>query len=636
MKTSRFFTLISLLTILAGCGQNPDSNQVESNPFNDPVIRKIYTAADQRDYSKLKPYADSDNAAYRYAYTRVMGSVTDTAALPDLYELMKDFRPNIRLYAAFAVGQYRDTTNLIPLQYFLKKESIPEIKAEMLEAIGKSANGRAMRFLLKYFPETDPEKAGRLWGIYYASNHGFLREEHLDKVAEALESTHAESRESALHILNRQKEFPLDNYLPLLEELARTESRADIRVVATMAFAKIPGTNPALIEIAKSDTDPRVRAAAIAGLENDRSIAYREAIISALNDGVCWVAMEAAKQVKNITNPAYLEELKNLAITSETPEVRAAVLAAFLRQDELRKEGWRMWKRSQSRHQNPVEHATLFKPLNEIAAALDTLNAHALDDGPVGTAASRALISGAKWFDTWKVNVYENARKAFERGLLSQSELYASALTDSTLKDTTQINVSSIKKAINRFSEDGEIETRNSLRRLLSTSQGHEFDAEPVATEHPIDWELVTRISENATATIYIKEVRLSLNLLINDAPGSVSNFVRLAGNGFYDGTCFHRVVPNFVSQGGGTRGDGYGSTNYTIRSEFSPLHYGTGVAGLASAGKDTEGCQFFYTHLPTPHLNGRYTIFGVLDGGYSNLTEIHTGTIIDSIRVNY
>ncbi|MFN2429977.1 MAG: peptidylprolyl isomerase, partial [Cryomorphaceae bacterium] len=79
------------------------------------------------------------------------------------------------------------------------------------------------------------------------------------------------------------------------------------------------------------------------------------------------------------------------------------------------------------------------------------------------------------------------------------------------------------------------------------------------------------------------------------------------------------------------TRGDGFGSTPYTIRSEFSPLHFGTGVAGLASAGKDTEGCQFFFAHISTPHLNGRYTIFGSLTDDYQTLSEIQTATRIDS-----
>src|SRR5690606_11045699 len=89
-----------------------------------------------------------------------------------------------------------------------------------------------------------------------------------------------------------------------------------------------------------------------------------------------------------------------------------------------------------------------------------------------------------------------------------------------------------------------------------------------------------------------------------------------LAQKNYFDNKSIHRVVPNFVIQGGCKRGDGWGSENYSIRSEFSMLRYKTGSVGLASTGKDTEGTQWFITHSATPHLDGRYTIFAeVVDG---------------------
>jgi cyclophilin family peptidyl-prolyl cis-trans isomerase len=94
-------------------------------------------------------------------------------------------------------------------------------------------------------------------------------------------------------------------------------------------------------------------------------------------------------------------------------------------------------------------------------------------------------------------------------------------------------------------------------------------------------------------------------------------NILKLASQrGFYSGLNFHRVVPNFVVQGGDPRGDGWGGPGYAIRSEFSTLSYLTGSIGMASAGKDTEGSQFFITHSPQPHLDGRYTLFGRVVSG--------------------
>ena len=125
----------------------------------------------------------------------------------------------------------------------------------------------------------------------------------------------------------------------------------------------------------------------------------------------------------------------------------------------------------------------------------------------------------------------------------------------------------------------------------------------------------------------------VKIELLPEAAPFTVMNFIKLSENKFYNGTVFHRVVSNFVIQGGDPGGTGYGGPGYSIRSEFSPLTYERGMVGMASSGKDTEGSQFFITHSATPHLDGRYTIFGKVTEGMDIVDEIMTGdSVIDVI----
>ena len=114
----------------------------------------------------------------------------------------------------------------------------------------------------------------------------------------------------------------------------------------------------------------------------------------------------------------------------------------------------------------------------------------------------------------------------------------------------------------------------------------------------------------------------------------SVATFVTLAKKGFYDGKTFHRVIANFVAQGGCPRGDGFGGLDYSIASEFAPLNYGTGYVGLASAGKDTESCQWFITHSPTPHLDGNYTIFAKVVEGMDVVLKLMIGDKIESVKL--
>ena len=131
------------------------------------------------------------------------------------------------------------------------------------------------------------------------------------------------------------------------------------------------------------------------------------------------------------------------------------------------------------------------------------------------------------------------------------------------------------------------------------------------AFNHPIDWEIITDLSPASEARIQTRHGTVILELLRIVAPGSVANFVQLARNGFYDNKNFHRVVSNFVIQGGCSRGDGYGSLDYTIRSELPPVYYDAeGYVGMASAGNHTECTQWFITHSPSPHLNGKLYYF--------------------------
>jgi cyclophilin family peptidyl-prolyl cis-trans isomerase/HEAT repeat protein len=113
------------------------------------------------------------------------------------------------------------------------------------------------------------------------------------------------------------------------------------------------------------------------------------------------------------------------------------------------------------------------------------------------------------------------------------------------------------------------------------------------------------------------------LTLYPEKAPLTVSNFLELVETGFYDGIYFHRVVPGFVIQGGDPRGDGWGGPGYSIPCEYNDIFYERGVLGMAHAGKDTGGSQFFITHTPQPHLNGKHTAFGKVLSGMAVVDQI-------------
>ncbi len=117
----------------------------------------------------------------------------------------------------------------------------------------------------------------------------------------------------------------------------------------------------------------------------------------------------------------------------------------------------------------------------------------------------------------------------------------------------------------------------------------------------------------------------IRVRLYAQEAPITVNNFVFLARQGFYDGTTFHRVINNFMVQGGDPTGTGTGGPGYQIKDEFHPKlrHNRPGILSMANAGPNTGGSQFFITHTATPHLDNRHAVFGEVVEGLENLMKI-------------
>lgn len=132
----------------------------------------------------------------------------------------------------------------------------------------------------------------------------------------------------------------------------------------------------------------------------------------------------------------------------------------------------------------------------------------------------------------------------------------------------------------------------------------------------------------NLHANIKTDKGDIRVALFPEQAPITVANFVNLAQRGYYDGVVFHRVVPNFVIQGGDPTGSGRGGPGYRFQDEFSPelKHDGPGVLSMANAGPGTNGSQFFITHNATPHLDGRHSVFGKVESGQDVVDAIRQG----------
>jgi peptidyl-prolyl cis-trans isomerase B (cyclophilin B) len=155
----------------------------------------------------------------------------------------------------------------------------------------------------------------------------------------------------------------------------------------------------------------------------------------------------------------------------------------------------------------------------------------------------------------------------------------------------------------------------------------NQYNAPPAMTIDP---------TKSYTATIDTSRGRIVAELFAKDAPKTVNNFVFLAREKFYDGTTFHRVIADFMIQGGDPTGTGRGGPGYRFEDETknNPNRHAKGSLSMANAGPNTNGSQFFITHVETSWLDGKHTVFGRVLNGQDVVDAVQQGDTINSVTV--
>jgi cyclophilin family peptidyl-prolyl cis-trans isomerase/HEAT repeat protein len=210
----------------------------------------------------------------------------------------------------------------------------------------------------------------------------------------------------------------------------------------------------------------------------------------------------------------------------------------------------------------------------------------------------------------------------------------ALAILDTLGKQKTTKANEAIKTALN--SRDHLI--RRKAVAVLKANGGADFSSRVGTVETrntPADYQrALSRVGKRYNALVTTNKGSFTIELLPEEVPLTVDNFIQLAKRGYFNGITIHRVVPNFVIQDGDPRGDGNGGPGYQIRCEINEVPYDRGAVGMALSGKDTGGSQWFVTHSPQPHLDGGYTVFGNVVAGMDTVDIIARGDVIRSISI--
>lgn len=616
-----FFASLALLTL--SCSQKNGT----SNKFTDPILVKIADLKDRRASDSLYLFFKDDNAAHRLEAIIAFASLQDTGSVDNLAPLLRDADANVRKAAAFALGQTGGNRSAPILIDALNSEKDPAVLNAILEGIGKTAD--------EWTPLAVDSRSheGLAWGIYRLALRGKSNQITNALAASLLgPKSNDATRLAAAHYLARGAQG-IESLFGMISRAALTDSLVEVRMAAALALRKIPTDSSLLVieSILASDEDYRVKVNAMRALSAFRYERVENHLTEGLASKYPAIRIAASEIVLSLANEKAWVQLANLAEQVQDWRAQAKVYQAVLKQkdlpfiiDEI--------KSLYDKATDPYHRAALLSSLQEAPSAYPFVFDQLIkaDTPVIRSSAAAALVAmneSPRFKASMKSKFADMYRRAISTGDPAVIGTVCGALANPSLGYREIISDASfLIEAKNRLSLPRDNEALQPLERAIA-----HFEGLPVANvlneyNHPIDWALVRQIPSNATAIIRTSRGHIVIRLFVDEAPGSVANFVHLARTGYFDKKFFHRVVPNFVIQAGCNRGDGWGSEDYSIRSEFSERKYRTGSVGMASAGKDTEGTQWFITHSPTPHLDGRYNIFAEVDQGMEVVHQIQVG----------
>ncbi len=669
---------------------SPPPHRPSDGLLSDPALQEIVALKIRRDGPALVERLSDPRAAVRARAAYALGSVQTPDAIPALLDHLVDPDAAVRRDVAFALGQTGVSKVGARLLERFPEETDREVRLRLIEAISKLTSPESARALarLEVRPEEEPVRA--LAVARMGAVDGVLAPEGLAYLLGHLEDDDARVRFNAAYYFGRAAQpaawgdhaaavrGALDRYAP--------DEPAAMHLVLGLGKLGDPADNARLEAWARRATDWRVKVNAMTALgARGVSDAALAALFSALDDPSIHVATAAATTLGHfLMPPSSIARVKTWVLSH--PDRMSAVrplLVLLARLDE--REFVFDWVDALA-SDNDEGWAAALEALSWMAGEEAARRMERGLEAPSNRVRSAALRGFVR---RWR-NDRGNARKrayyfqVFSRALEGRDAgsvaIAAPALADSLFRGFG--NVALLESAYSAMTPPEDTEAmaallgalgatgdrrvepllrhalnsplaaiRREAARALGDLTGEQAEvpvvvsgAEGSGVPAPerlgfdpshIDWSYLARLGSAPRLTLETTRGTMVVRLATEDAPQTVQTIARLVEAGKYDGTPFHRVVPNFVIQGGDfSRGDGFGTPGFAITSELTLIPFRRGVIGMASAGKDTEGSQFFLTHVATPHLNGAYTSFGWLVEGWDVLDAIMQGDRLVHARI--
>jgi cyclophilin family peptidyl-prolyl cis-trans isomerase/HEAT repeat protein len=623
MKNIFFYLLI--VPFIASC-----SNEKEAKlTLADPDIQKIVEFQDTKNVKELIKYFVSPNMQLRERACIAFGSIQDTSALTSLYTMLEEDE-EIAQAAAFAIGQTGSASSLPVLKRILERSMNEETRFEFFVAIGKCGGMEENYYLVSnYNIGKDPR--GTAWALFYLSRNKFLNEAGIELAIKILENeSNEDTRLGAAHSLARNTlDSPWKKILPLFLK----EKNEDVKMALAKSLKGIDEetlTSDFMVYMKSCSANTQINfLSCLSNVSNDLIIDYCNDNIR--NNVNINLQLASASYLSFFPSEVDLL-LASTAIDSLNWRVRISLIQAVIdsSNDEMINYSQALYESST----NLYERGELVTILSSLPDQKQWLEEQVLQNDSI--LSTYGMDAFAAIMENENDEVKKSNTSFLLRCLASKNGAvitYSSLLFRDSLF-MSPILVDSLKERLYLIPMPEKTDAFTELETTIRFLEGREDSEVRVAFNNPINLDSLITLEKISGFLVKTTKGDIRMKIESFDAPGTLMSIVKLVKEGYYDGKLFHRVVPNFVIQTGCPQGDGWGALDFSMRSEFTPLTYSTGAVGMASSGRDTESCQWFITHSPTPHLNGRYTIFAYLSEGMDVVQLMEVGDRIIEMKI--
>jgi cyclophilin family peptidyl-prolyl cis-trans isomerase/HEAT repeat protein len=628
----------------------------------------------------LRKAAESPRAATRRAAARAAGRLKDERAVAWLLPLLRDSKGPVRRSALFALGQINSPNVSIHLRSQLRDLESTDLP-HALEALGKSGDPRAVSEVVSYLGHRDaPVRGAAALALSRLGDTSAVPDLFAALVLEEDDRTvtvaghlrtivAARDPEARWRIIyaawfllraqQRARGKPVEgeeNWVRLLRASAEPDRPRHERVFALRALGTLAGQQAWLLA-RLDEADPEAAVAILRGTARpwDAETAERVARFVKVEDpllretalGHLMAGQEkAADLLRRTAND--LADVPRLQIRALEAAVTAGAKGIEMPTEpgdtalaDFEEAVWRV-----NSHFPDRLPAALPKTRRGQIAAADVCG----EERVPRAVALKTLLALLKVPD-YTVRTTALGSLARRGGSEHAAEIVAAAKASPGTRDSdVRLAAAGALAKLKHYdpwltvaaSEDPDRPVREAAREALKALDKPVPAAVPLPGFRLHDHDAAgilaaARALVGARVTLKTNRGEIEMVLLPDEAPAHCVNFATLVQQGFYDGLTWHRVVPNFVIQGGCPRGDGWGGPGYTLPDEIATQagrRYVRGTVGMPKAGDDTGGCQIFITHLPTPHLDGRYSIYAQVVSGLAVVDRIRIGDRIEKATI--